>query len=194
VPAKETLRQEMSARRLALSIEERGAKSQSICARVARLVARAGTTNVALYAAIRAEVDLAALDRALRAAGAKVAYPRVDPPRDLTFHAVAAEELVPSGRFAIPEPLPDSPMVLPEALDLIVVPGLAFDRDGRRVGWGAGYYDALLPKAPQALRIGVCFSFQLVSRCPAGEGDERVHRVVTDLEEITPPAIQEETP
>lgn len=66
------------------------------------------------------------------------------------------------------------------ALDLVLVPGLAFDPEGRRLGRGGGFYDRFLPRAASAVRIGVCWSGQVVDRVPSGEGDERVHMLVTE--------------
>ena len=66
------------------------------------------------------------------------------------------------------------------ALDLVLGPGLAFDPEGRRLGRGGGFYDRFLPRAASAVRIGVCWSGQVVDRVPSGEGDERVHMLVTE--------------
>ena len=185
---KQTLRSAMMAQRQTLANDARRDMSDAICARVLELLF--GTPRVALYAAIRNEVDVGGLDAALRRAGSAIAYPRVDGP-GLTFHEVALDALVPSGKFKIPEPRPDAPIVMPEQLDALVIPGLAFDRSGHRIGYGAGFYDALLKRAPQARRIGVCYDFQLVESVPHGPTDEQVHVVVTNLSTTL---IKETTP
>ncbi len=117
--------------------------------------------------------------------------PRVAPeaPR-LRFHRADAGPLAP-GRFGISEPAASAPEIALDELDVVIVPGLAFDADGRRVGFGGGYYDGVLgelgssaaassgPGIRPAL-IGLCYDFQIVARCPAGDEDVPVDLVVTD--------------
>ena len=75
--------------------------------------------------------------------------------------------------------------VEPGQVDVVIVPGLAFDRLGRRLGYGAGFYDRWLRRVrPDTMRVGIGFSFQVVDRVPAGGSDERVDVVVTDREVI----------
>src|SRR5215831_5721877 len=106
----------MNDRRAALGAAEVRAKSESIARRVLALVD--GARTVALYAAIRNEVDLTPLGDALRGRAVVVAYPRVEPPKRLWFHRVDdASELAPAGRYLIPEPPPTAPPVEPAALD-----------------------------------------------------------------------------
>lgn len=86
------------------------------------------------------------------------------------------ENLCPGESFGIPEPVgslyPD-----PENIDVILVPGVAFDLAGGRLGRGKGYYDKML-KQTRAFKIGVCFDFQLVQQVPAEEHDVAVDRVI----------------
>ncbi|HXF36758.1 MAG TPA: 5-formyltetrahydrofolate cyclo-ligase, partial [Actinomycetota bacterium] len=73
----------------------------------------------------------------------------------------------------------------PQELDAVVVPGLAFDRRGYRVGYGGGFFDRFLPRTrPDAFRVGICFHLQLVEEVPHGAGDEPVDAVVTEREVI----------
>ena len=179
----------MSSRRQALPTNEQMMRSARICVRTIPLVG--DHRVVALYAAIRGEVHLGGLDAALRGMNVRVCYPRVEGP-GLTFHETAYSELVPAGRFNIPEPPATAALVMPEQLEALVIPGLAFDKNGHRLGWGAGFYDALLRRAPRARRIGVCYEFQLVDEVPHGANDEPVHVVVTDV--ATTFAQKERTP
>lgn len=136
---------------------------------------------VALYAAKGSEVDTAELDRRLRAAGLRVAYPRVDDAeRVLAFHEAALDELV-AGRFGLREPAADAPRVAVEEIAAFVVPGLAFDVAGGRIGWGRGHYDATFAAAhPRALRIGLAFECQIIDEVPREPHDESVHTVITE--------------
>ena len=84
------------------------------------------------------------------------------------------------GRFGIPEPA--VPVFAAEdELDLIIVPGVAFDRAGRRIGRGGGFYDRLLPQY-RAVRAGICFGFQCLETVPAQEHDIRMDWVVTEIQ------------
>ena len=78
------------------------------------------------------------------------------------------------------EPAADAPVAT--ALDAIIVPAIAVDPTGHRIGYGAGYYDRTLPAfAPPAVSIAVAYDWQLVAEVPATEGDVRVAWVVTDI-------------
>jgi len=94
-----------------------------------------------------------------------------------------------TGRFGIPEPT--EPILAPEELDLILVPGVAFDRAGNRLGRGGGFYDRLLPQY-RAVRVGICFDFQClpvlsdegveVENIPAENHDCKIHLLITESE------------
>jgi 5-formyltetrahydrofolate cyclo-ligase len=92
------------------------------------------------------------------------------------------------GHQGIPEPLPHCRTLDLAAVDWVLVPGVAFDRDGRRLGYGGGYYDRLLPLlSPRAARIAGAFDLQIVARVPAGPHDITVDAIVTPSEMIVPP-------
>src|SRR5205823_2495992 len=119
--------------------------------------------RVALYAPVRGEIDPSQLRDLLHGRGADVAYPRVvsTVPALLAFCRVAPGEPLGPGKFGIPEPRAAG-AIADDELELILVPGIAFARDGQRLGFGHGYYDRALAAAPGALRIGLCHEFQLV--------------------------------
>jgi 5-formyltetrahydrofolate cyclo-ligase len=91
-----------------------------------------------------------------------------------------ADFLVP-GRFGIAEPPPDSWLAALPELDLVLVPGVAFDRQGGRIGWGRAYYDRLLRGLPnRPIRAGVCYRFQIVEgNLPLGPRDEPMDWLLT---------------
>lgn len=102
-----------------------------------------------------------------------LAFPRT---AGTTMTFVAGRDLVP-GRFGIREPVGDE---LPPPPDLILVPGLAFDRWGSRLGWGGGFYDRWLDSHPGVPRLGVGFSCQIVEQLPGEPHDLRVNFVLTE--------------
>jgi len=177
--AKPVTRRTILSRRDALSAEARATASAEIARRAGELIATARV--VALYAPKGSEADTTALDALARAGGARVVYPRVvDSARELAFHAARIDELVPA-RFGLREPAADPATVVElAAIDAFVVPGLAFDRAGGRIGWGRGHYDATLAAAPRAQRIGLAFECQLVAEVPVDPHDVRLHAIVTE--------------
>lgn len=145
------------------------------------LAALAPGSIVALYAPKGTEVDTSRIDTVARNRGLRVVYPRiVDGDRRLAFHEISPSDLV-SSRFGLLEPRGDAPSVDTQAIAAFVIPGLAFDRAGGRIGWGRGYYDATLALADAgALRIGIAFECQLVDEVPRDPHDALLHHVVTE--------------
>lgn len=189
---KRALRREMSAARTALPESECRARSEAACAQLLALpelagLGGAGAKTVAGYVAARGELDPAPVLTAAAANGAVVALPRVatGAPR-LRFHRADAGPLRP-GRFGLREPAATAPEISVDELDVVIVPGLAFDAEGRRLGFGGGYYDgAFGASSKRAALIGLCYDFQIVERCPAGDGDVPVDLVVTDAGVLRP--------
>ena len=109
-----------------------------------------------------------------------VAFPRHDPVRD-QYVPCAVENLQKTlcrGRFNIPEPTPDCPVVALNRLDLILVPGVAFDLAGHRLGRGKGYYDRLLAGV-SGIKCGIAFDWQVQNEIPAESHDVRVNCLLT---------------
>ena len=133
--------------------------------------------------AFGSEVPTAPLHRRLWAAGATVALPRIEDGelRVLVYRDGDPAHADGVRRAASPLPMPRPST--PADLDVIATPGVAFDREGRRVGYGGGFYDRLFPRAPRALRVGVAHDLQVVDGAapgralrPAGPGDLHPHR------------------
>jgi len=172
----------MLSRRDALSPQQRAEASAAIAVRAAALIEDRPGRVVALYAAKGTEVATAALDAALRAAGRTICYPRTagDGERHLTFHAVSPAELAIS-QFGIREPVADAPRIELAAIETFVIPGVAFDRAGARLGWGHGYYDVTLANVLTARRVGLAFECQLVDQIEREAHDVLMNVVVTEV-------------
>jgi 5-formyltetrahydrofolate cyclo-ligase len=184
VDEKRALRRAMRARREALASDERARAAEAAAARLAGLAEFAAARVISGYLPTRGEIDPAPALAMAAARGATVVYPRVtaDRPR-LRFHRITDPASLRAGAFGILEPPADSPELALVEIDLVVVPGLAFDPRGRRLGYGSGYYDeaaALLRAAGRGFLVGVGFDFQLLESCPAGDGDIHLDCVVTD--------------
>jgi 5-formyltetrahydrofolate cyclo-ligase len=188
--AKAALRARVMAERDALPPEVRRSASAAIVARILARTDFIAAKGVLVTLPFRNEWDTSALVCAALAAGKTVAVPRVDKAaRMLDLHAIAdlARDIVPGFRD-IPEPAPDCPRVCRDAIDFIVVPGVAFDPEGRRLGYGGGFYDRLLPLlSSRAARVAGAFDLQFVERVPVGPNDIAVDAVVTESRALSIP-------
>jgi len=184
IRVKTELRKRMRALRKALPPAACAQRSTRIAERVAELECVAGARSVCLFWPIedRHEVDLRPLDAVLRAKGVRVAYPGVDPDSGaMTFRFVPDPDAMVEQGFGFREPSLGEPEAAPGEVDVIVVPALAIDPRGHRIGYGAGYYDRALPRyAPPAVTVAVAFDFQLVAEVPESAIDVRVAWIVTD--------------
>jgi 5-formyltetrahydrofolate cyclo-ligase len=183
---KRLLRERAVAARRALPAEARAEASRAIAARLSELPAWRGARTIALYAALGAEVDTAEALRLAVAAGKRVAWPRVSAEgRTMGFAACASEDLVPGPARAL-EPPPSAPVVPPSEIDLVAVPGVAFDASGGRLGRGRGHYDATLPLLPLAAwKVGLAFDAQVVPAVPREPHDAVLDAVVTETRTLT---------
>ncbi len=138
--------------------------------------------RLGLYASFGSEVNTWPLIGQALLEGKIVALPRTYPKKkELVFHRVfCLSELVP-GPYGLLEPPERNPQLGPEELDLIVVPGLAFDYQGHRLGYGGGFYDRLLG-ASRLLKVALAFSFQVLPEIPHQEHDLRVDLIFTEKE------------
>jgi 5-formyltetrahydrofolate cyclo-ligase len=180
--AKRAMRTAVVGLRDALSPDERAVASRSIAARIVALPAWAAGSVVLVTLPFRSEWDTTLVARAALDAGKRVVVPRVDTvARVLLLHAVdALPGSVAPGYRGIPEPHPDAPLVDPAAIEVAIVPGVAFDATGRRLGYGGGYYDRLLPLLrADVARIAGAFDVQVVDRVPAAAHDLAVDVIVT---------------
>jgi 5-formyltetrahydrofolate cyclo-ligase len=179
--AKEALRQRYAALRRALSAQARAERAeranQLLVGHQVFLRARC----VLAYVSLRFELDPGAAVARAHALGKRVALPRVDVESgELRMHAyIPGDELSESG-FGVREPQPSAPPVAAEDVDLVLVPGLAFDVRGYRLGYGKGFYDRLLPRLTCATRVGLAFELSLLAEVPNHEHDVPVDVLVTD--------------
>lgn len=180
-PPKQVLREASLAARRSLSAAERSSRSHLIAERAIALQAFARARTVALYVAMGAEVDPADIARAALRDGKVLAYPRTDErQRRLTFATCSAGEFV-DGAYRSREPPSTAADIPLSAIDLIVVPGVAFDPRCRRLGRGRGHYDATLGSlSPAAVRVGLGFEVQLVPEVPQEPHDVPLDVVVTE--------------
>lgn len=183
---KAILRKRLRGVRKALSASDVAERSKRITERLLTLPELSGARSVALFWPMEGknEVDLRSLDSILRERDVRVCYPSLDRETNLmTFRfveTVGAMEELGSG---FSEPAPTAPEA--SSVDVVIVPCLAIDPRGHRIGYGAGYYDRTLPRfSPPGAAIAVAFDFQLVPEVPITETDRTVDAIVTDRQTL----------
>lgn len=165
--AKAALRSRMQAWRRRLRPDQLTELSARVSARLAAWAPLAAARCVLAYRPLRREPQIGPLLGAMRARGVRVVVPRV------VGEDLELRELSPDGGDGAPVP--------PDAIDVALVPGLAFDGRGGRLGRGGGHYDRLLPQLrPDCERVGVCFAGQVVDRVPRQWWDAPVDWVATE--------------
>ena len=179
VEEKAALRAEIRARMAALSERERRESDAALFARFLTLpeVAEAGT--VFLYLGMGAEPRTARLTGSLRALGKRVALPRVLPYREMEARLVPPGAVLVRHPYGMLEPGEDCPVVPKGEIDLILAPGLAFDRRGYRLGQGGGYYDRYLEDF-SGCTVALCREICLLEQVPVEEFDAPVDIVLTE--------------
>lgn len=175
MPDKAQLRVVARARRASLG----GADFAQRLADQAALLKIAPGTIVGGYHAHQNEADPALLLKALAQSGAHIAFPRVTA-KDaaLDFHLVPDGEVLSPGRHGIHEPLAHWPKVTPRFL---LVPLLAYDDEGYRLGYGGGYYDRTLALLAGARAVGVAYSGQRMETLPRDSHDRPLDAILTEL-------------
>jgi 5-formyltetrahydrofolate cyclo-ligase len=148
--------------------------SEHIAERVMALKAYESARTVLCYHSVGGEVDTLKLIERMRSDGKTVCLPAIIGKG--VMEARRMDRLIP-GPYGIP--CPEGPVVPPESIDLILVPGLAFDRDCQRLGQGGGYYDRYLPGC-RGVKIGLAFDCQVVECLPLAAHDAQLDLLATE--------------
>lgn len=179
---KSSIRRAMLTRRDAMLPAAVAALSETIAVRLAALDAFTSAATVALYRSARSEVATAEIFAVAQSAGKRVVYPRMHGDT-LEFVAVEDPATMTAGRYGIFEPA-CGPVLPLSSVDLVVLPGVAFDRRGIRLGYGKGCYDRALAVAAWPTLVGLAYDFQLVETLPAEGHDIPVDIIVTEKETL----------
>ena len=181
--AKQEIRREIEAGRRALDPVWMATASARIVENVQSLEDFGAAGMIALYKAIGGEVDLDPLFPACWNAGKRTCIPIFNAERKFYEMAeVTVETDYSTGHYGIREPLASALLPMSQ-IDLIAVPGVAFDRKGNRLGRGGGYYDRLLDGF-SGLSAAVAFDFQILPQVPAEPHDRPVERIVTETKMV----------
>ena len=175
---KSALRREMSARKRALSEAEIAARSAVLAEKLCHAPQYLSAKALYIYLSFNQEVRTKPIIERAWAEGKRVAVPKVFGD-ELRFIWLERFDQLTAGFFGIEEPAADGP-VADDPAALIVLPGLAFDREGRRLGYGGGFYDRYLRAHPGHPTLALCYDFQLLPHLDAEAHDIPADAVLTD--------------
>jgi 5-formyltetrahydrofolate cyclo-ligase len=189
-PERRALRKTLREKRAAMSPADRIAAATSLVERLEDIPEFLTDTNVAGYWAIDGELPLAAIIGGLRARGQVYHLPVIDEHKRLKFALWWPGMEIATNRLGIPEPVATDASLAPDALDVVLVPLLGFDRRGHRLGFGGGYYDRSfsflrdLERPSKPLLVGIGYALQEVDRIEPEDWDVRLDYVATEHELI----------
>lgn len=161
-------------------------KDQAIMTRLKNLKEFQIAKTILLYASFRSEVDTHELIKECLSAQKRVFLPRVNPSlKRLEIREIESINHLQRGHWGIPEPGPSTPLRDLNEADLIIVPGVCFDRKGGRIGYGAGYYDKLLEGLNKPISVvAIAYQEQIIEDIPIEAHDRLVDIIITDSEVI----------
>lgn len=177
---KQQLRQAIRHRLSALKSSARHQESRAVCEHLGQLDFFLRATKILFFAPLPGEIDIWPLFETTLQKGRLLALPRFNPATKeyeaCLIQDPAADLII--GHYELREPAPECPILELNEFDLVIVPGIGFDRKGNRLGRGKGYYDRLLAKT-SAFKCGVAFDVQLVEAIPAANHDIQMQAVIT---------------
>jgi 5-formyltetrahydrofolate cyclo-ligase len=176
---KDATRERMKRLRLATPRDALAARSLRIAETIRTLPRFTAARSVLAYVAIQGEADVSSLEEDVRARGGRWILPRVEG-ESLALHEIPKGASLATGAYGIPEPCANLQRVSPDAIDFALIPALAVDERGHRIGWGGGYYDRVLPSLTRAFRCAVVYDFQLIAEAPTSSHDIAVDAVVSE--------------
>ena len=183
---KKQMRDAVLARRDAMLPSARAVASHAIIENLCALPTYQHAKVVLTYMGFGSEIETQAFVERIHADGKIVVLPRVDrASRSLILHSVHSLSELEASKWGIREPRADAPLVSINVMEFMLIPGVAFDRSGNRLGYGRGYYDKLLSTADPALeRVAAGFSCQIVDAVPVGPLDQKIDILITENEII----------
>ncbi len=178
---KNALRAVFKEKRNALSAEKRKELDFEICKRLLSLAAYRYADTVLSYSPLKGEVDITEFNRAVLASGKRLALPRCVPGQPImNFHYVNDLSELSDGSWSIKEPDAENEMWQDGHGNAIcIIPGMTFDKNGYRLGYGKGYYDRFLP-TKSLTKLGVVYSDFITDKLPRGRFDLSVDVIVTE--------------
>ena len=179
---KKQLRTEIITKRASLSATDWQEKNKKTCKNLENHLLFQEAKTILAYFSIRQEPDLTTLFSTNHNWG----FPRCVN-KSLIWHSWQPKEPLLTGKYGILEPSPNAPVIKPENVDLILIPAVACDYNGYRLGYGGGFYDRLLnsPQWHSIPTIGIIFEFALFSQLPYEPWDQKLKAICTDKDVLS---------
>ena len=177
---KNQLRKELKSLRNRLSKEEVAAKSSSICRKILSTAAYRNAGTVFAYLAFGNEVNIDGVINDALQKGKTVCVPLVTGAHTMQAVQLKALADVQIGAYGIRTAAQNAPVIAPQQIDMVLVPGVGFDLSGGRMGMGAGYYDRFLPQCANAVKTGITYDILLRSKIICDEHDVLMDYIITE--------------
>lgn len=180
---KNKIREEMKRKRKSMNLEDVFQKSQSVQKCFLEIEQYKNAKSVMVYISLGNEVDTTEIIRDAFSSGKNVLVPVTDSETyEISAHKITVTTEFEKGTFSVKEPK-ERVCFDKNEIDVVVVPGIAFDRHGGRIGFGKGCYDKFL-KGTKAIKIGFCYDFQLVEHIETESNDVSMDYIITEKEII----------
>ena len=176
---KKALRREIGAKKRALSPVEIASRSATLAAKLYETPQYKRAESLYAYLSFNQEVRTEPIIRRAWADGKRVAVPKVVGNEMIFIWIDSFENMAPQGAYGITEPIENGPVADDETA-LILMPGLAFDPQGHRVGYGGGFYDRYLAAQPHHPTVALCYDFQMFDHLDVDDYDVPVDVIITD--------------
>ncbi|MBP9187330.1 MAG: 5-formyltetrahydrofolate cyclo-ligase [Bacteroidia bacterium] len=173
---KRAIRNSMLQLRNNASTQQKAIWNRSITEHLELILSQGDIRVVHTFISMDGEVDLKPTILYMLAKGIKVICPKTLPERKMENRILTSLSKLENGVFGTQHPA--DPTIFTGPIDLVIVPGLAFDKALNRIGYGAGYYDTFLAEHKNAIKIGVCFPFQLIDKVPTEVHDAKLDLVI----------------
>lgn len=173
---KKELRKEMLAKRDAMASDEKETYDAGICAQIEAIINERDIKVVHTYLPMGSEINIAPLIEKMLAAGITVVNPKALKQRKLQNLVLKSLDELEGGIYGTQHPAGN--VEYTGDFDLFIIPGLAFDKNNYRLGYGSGYYDTYLVTQPNAYKLGICYPFQVVDRVPTEAHDVQLDKVI----------------
>ena len=194
-PTKAELRAILKKKRTAIPQDKKKALDRAIAEHIAASALFRNASMLLLYAPMEGEINLLPLARLARERGIPIAFPRSHKEDfTLTFHILTADARLSQGAYGIAEPPADAPVCVPDERALCLLPGLSFDKNGERLGYGKGYYDRFLATFPGET-VGAVYSALMLREVPTDKYDIAARHVLTERGFLpAPPTVEKSAP
>jgi 5-formyltetrahydrofolate cyclo-ligase len=177
---KRKLRNQYKQYRLALPADVKADYDKKICEALVQLVSFKYSDTILMYAPLEGEIDVMPIAERALELGKRVAFPRcIEEPRNLDFKYVSSLDELKSGSYSIAEPTEDMESVTDLSRSICIIPGIVFDKDGYRVGYGKGYYDRFLA-AYDGTKFGLAYSECILDSVPRRRFDRHVDILISE--------------